>query len=388
MGVLRDVGGVVGLENEAQQVEDCCACCGGGAGCVGPGCFEQLAECADCITPFAESLGKAISCAASPCIWPIVYCFPADEDLGKQWDVSMEYAVCKAPCVCCFGLVCVQCTQIYIRYTVLDQDLSKYKCCQGIYDGPYCCAVCKPSLPFTFEAGTYGDAGNPLCLFLEACCCPFCAFEASREYQRNDRGLGYDPTETRVYKCLEFFGCIAECCVCCGCLTKCVGCCAGCCLGEQDFAESSDRLGNACTGIAYGIIKGMRWIIRIATACMSAQMAHEAKLPKTGGGAGGGVPGQMMGAPTQHQMGMASQGQKLKDNMGAATGPPVPAHVAKKFIKALREEYVGGREGAVGDCIDKLPGNQSSALEPYEEQVRASRDPSAAIQSLAQQWNI
>merc|ERR1712224_13486 len=119
-----------------------------------------------------------------------------------------------------------------VRRKVLDDDLSRYKCFQGLFDGPYCCATCKPGMPFTFTAGTYGDAGNPCCLCLEVCCCPFCAFHVSREVQRQDRGLGYDPTEIRVNNCLNFFQVIAELCCCAGCCLKCVGCCAGCCLGE------------------------------------------------------------------------------------------------------------------------------------------------------------
>eukprot|EP00440_Ansanella_granifera_P010084 gb/GFBE01010941.1/.p1 GENE.gb/GFBE01010941.1/~~gb/GFBE01010941.1/.p1 ORF type:complete len:380 (+),score=68.71 gb/GFBE01010941.1/:1-1140(+) len=374
-------------ENDLQGMFGCCCalCAGGGGGacadCGGGNCFSTAADCMDAIAPFAEALGKVISCAASPCLWPIVYCFPADEDLGKPWAVQMEYAPCKQPFVFCCNCCCIQLTQAYVRYTVLDQDVSKYKCCQGIYDGPYCCAVCSPSLPFTFKAGTYGDEGNACCLVMEACCCPFCAFEASREYQRADRGLGYDPTETRVYKCLEFFGCCAECLLCCGCCVQVVGCCAGCLLGEAEFQESSERLGNACQHIAYGIIKGMRWILRIATACMSAQMTHEAGLPKDNSG----IPGQMMGAPMQQEMGGG-----LKAGMQAAGGggAPVPRDVAKRFLQALRDEYVSGKFGAVGDVIDNLPAHQNSALAPHEDSVRESQNPSAAIQSLAKSWGM
>merc|ERR1712008_6483 len=36
--------------------------------------------------------------------------------------------------------------QWYVRRKVLNHDMSRYKCCQGIMDGPYCLAACSPSL--------------------------------------------------------------------------------------------------------------------------------------------------------------------------------------------------------------------------------------------------
>jgi len=302
---MKAVASILGVEEEYDLVAGVCCCCCEGEGCPCPCAgffFDAAAGCMDAITPCAECLGKAISMVASPCCWPIVYCFSAEGELGPPWAVQMEYAPCHAPVVCCCSLCCVNCTQGYVRYIVLDKDMSKYKCFQGIFDGPYCLAHCSPSLPCTFTAGSYGDEGNPCCLCLEVFCCPFCAFDASREYQREDRGLGYDPTEIRVNNCLEFFGCCAECCLCCGCAIQCCGCLAGCCLGEEDFAESSERLGNACHDVAYGIIKGMRWIIRIATACMSAQMIHEASLSKQIN-VEAGQAATKFGAPAQHRMG-------------------------------------------------------------------------------------
>jgi len=299
--------------DEAMGCLNCCS----GAGCLSPDCFEKAANCMDCIAPFAELLGKIVGCFASPCAWPLVYCFQADGDLGRPWDVQMEYAPCKQPHVCCCSMCCVWCMQFEVRRMVLDKDMSKYKLFQGYYDGPYGCARWKPSLPFTLTAGTYGDAGSPLFLALEVCLCPFCAFDVSREYQREDRALGYDPTEIRVDKCLEFFRCIAELCLCCGFCVACVGCCAGCCLGEKDVEQSSYRLGGACLNIAQGIIRGMRWVIRIATACMSAQMCHEHKLPKPDV-----QKPRIMGAPEQQSMGL---NRFVQGPTGIPTPPPRPS---------------------------------------------------------------
>jgi len=293
------------MEQEVETLTgltSCCTCFSLGGACLGPDCFENTATCMDALSEYTELLGRVIGCLVGPWCFPIVYCFPTSDDLGgREWDVKMEYACLKQPHVCCCSLCCLPCTQFGVRYKVLDDDLSRYKCFQGRADGPYCLAVCKPELPFTFEAGTIGDAGNPLCLCLEVACCPLCAFNVSREVQRDDRGLGYDPTEIRVNNCLNFFGQIAQMCFCAGCCLKCAGCCAGCCLGEDDFAESSDRLGNACINVAHGIWRGMRWIILISTACMSAQMTHEAALPKPDGQQSGDVIGQAQ-PPQQVQM--------------------------------------------------------------------------------------
>mmetsp|Transcript_87957 Transcript_87957/g.188684 ORF Transcript_87957/g.188684 Transcript_87957/m.188684 type:complete len:279 (+) Transcript_87957:1-837(+) len=256
-----------------------------------------------CAEP-AEFLGKVVGCFASPIAFPLVYCFPAEGDLGPPWAVSMEEAMLKQPVVCCCSLCCANCVQFWVRRRVLNDDMSKYKCFQGLRDGPYCLATCKPELPFTFVAGTYGEQDCPsMCLCVEVTLCTFCAFQASREFQRNDRGLGVDPTEVRVYRCLDFFGQLAHCLCCVGCCLKCGGCCVECCLGQvegaQDFADSSQRLGNALLHIAHGIRRGMHWVIVIATGCMSAQMVHESYLPLPAGR--GGVDPHMYGMPPRQQ---------------------------------------------------------------------------------------
>jgi len=289
-GAFKDMARAAGLDEVVDGAEaaaagvggmtDCCATCSLGGMCIGPECFSNAAACMDLASPYAELLGKVVGCLSGPCVFPIVYCFDGTDESGrKPWDVSMEAAPMKHPCVCCMNLCCTPCVQYGVRYRVLGNDMTKYICCQGRSDGPYCCATCSSSLPFIFTAGSYGERDCPwLCLACEVTCCPFCAFHASREVQRDERGLGYDPTEIRVDKCLDFFGTIAHCLCCTGCCLKCVGCCAGCCLGQGDFDESSQRLGNACLHIAHGIYKGMRYVILIATSCMSAQMIHEASL--------------------------------------------------------------------------------------------------------------
>lgn len=308
MQAAKGAASMAGFGAEAEQaanalsgMTNCCGSCSLGGALVGPDCFGQAADCMDSISPIAELIGRIVGCLAGPWCFPIVYCFDAsDLPPGKPWDVSMEGAILKQPLVCCCSMCCLPLTQFGARYKVLDGDMSRYKCCQGYADGPYCCALCSPSLPFTWEAGSYGEADCPyVCLGLEVCCCTCLAFHASRELQRSERGLGYDPTEIRVDKCLSFFGTIAHCCCCAGCCLNIVGCCAGCCLGQDDFADSSQRLGNACINIGHGIYRGMRWIILISMSCMTSQMFHEAALPMSQKGAPPETCGQASPPPQQ-----------------------------------------------------------------------------------------
>jgi hypothetical protein len=129
--------------------------------------------------------------------------------------------------------------------------------------------------------------------------------------------------------------------------------------------------------MAFGIIRGMQWIIRIATACMSAQMCHEAGLPKTSHGG----QGQVMGAPMQQEMGAQ------KGALNSAS-PPVPKPIARKFLQALRAEYENRADGAVGEVLDSLPSHQSEVLASYEDQVRNSGNPSAEISNIYKSWGM
>lgn len=309
MDIARKIAREAGLDVDAVQQTAaastaCCSCIQGiqdGGGCLGLPFFLQAADAMDYFAEYSEYIGRLVGCFASPLAFPLVYCFPADGDLGgSPWNVSMEEAPFKQPAVCCCSFCCLNLTQYWVRQRVLDGDMSRYKCFQGLRDGPYCCATCIPSAPFTFKAGTYGEQDCPaVCLCAEVAFCPYCAFQASREVQRSERSLGIDPTEVRVSKCLELFGQIAHCLCCVGCCIKCGGCCVGCCLGQtegaQDFDASSQRLGNSLLQIANGIRRGMHWVIVIAVGCMSAQMVHESYSPLPAGKSASGP--QVYGAP-------------------------------------------------------------------------------------------
>jgi len=166
--------------------------------------------------------------------------------------------------------------------------MTKYKLWQGYHDGPQCCARTCPGAPITIEAGTYGEQDCPnlfLCLevgVLGGMCSACCAFDVSRRYQRDERGLKLDPTEARHHKCVGFFSNIMHSCRqmgMCLCISGClVGTCAPDSAGGQDFAHEAKRASNACCRIAHTIWKGIMWTRVIAIGCMTTQMIHEASV--------------------------------------------------------------------------------------------------------------
>lgn len=66
---------------------------------------------------------------------------------------------------------------------------------------------------------------------------------------------------------------------------------------------------------------------------------------------------------------------------------PLPAHLAQEFLAALRSEYVHGEEGGVGSFYQR-EGAESfeELLDPVEDRVRSSSNPSRVIEMLAEQW--
>ncbi|CAK0835353.1 unnamed protein product [Prorocentrum cordatum] len=307
MDAVRQAARAAGLGelvDQAEKAAGCCSTCQGCGGCVDSSFFATVADVTDNFSECGECIGRVAGCFASPLAFPLVYLCPAEGQAGGAlWAVSMEDAPLKQPLVCCFS-ACLPClVQFWVRRRVLDDDMSRYICFQGRRDGPYCLANCSPGLPFTFTAGTYGEKEYPmLCLCAEATLCTMCAFQVSREVQREDRGLGLDPTEIRVAECLAFFGSISQCLCCAGCCIKCSGCLVGCCLGQtegaQEFDDSAQRLGNSCHNVANSIHRGMHCVITIAVGCMSAQMVHESYLPVSRACPGA----RAVGAPQQERM--------------------------------------------------------------------------------------
>lgn len=262
----------------------------------GCGCDKGFGACAnvlEAVTPVVEQLASCIWIFASPLAFPLIFCFSPDPHTHETsgYEISMLQApCCKRPITCCLSTLCVPCSQWYVRRKVLGDDMTKYKLWQGYHDGPHCCARTCPSSPcITIKSGTYGEQDCPnLFLCLEVCCLggmysTCCAFDVSRRYQREERGLSLDPTEHRLAKCVGFFSQIMHSCFklgCCMCATSClVGVCAPDSGGAQEFAGEASRAARACCRIAHTIWKGILWTKVLGMGCMTAQMIAEAETP-------------------------------------------------------------------------------------------------------------
>jgi len=155
-----------------------------------------------------------------------------------------------APCVDgmnSFGWFCFQCmgcssccTQYALRRKVLDDDMTKYQCCQGYIN---CCC---------FKAGMCGEENCPdLCLCIESCLCNGFAVSASRMYIMDKYQLSSDPCDYRLIRinnCLQIIACI------CNILAA-----------IHDAFSLAAQIVDRIADLVYHIVSG----------CMTAQVAHE-----------------------------------------------------------------------------------------------------------------
>eukprot|EP00035_Acanthoeca_spectabilis_P021593 m.439054 g.439054 ORF g.439054 m.439054 type:complete len:504 (+) comp18327_c0_seq1:128-1639(+) len=271
-------------EGPCTLVKDFCTVCNESP-CGATNACICIANVLDVVSGPIERFADAIWILGSPLAFGCVFCFPNDNppydesQYPNQWDHFMVYAPCQHCCYCCTSYICMPCALFNLRKRLLDNDMSRYTCCQGFYDGPYCCAAFCPGQPFTLKAGTHGEKDNPnLCLCLETHCCLCCSFYASRHFMREERAYAMDPTEIRVERCVAFFHEIAHFCWCLGCCFWCGGCLLKCINpgdGADELGAASMRAGNACMRIARIIWNGIFHVQCISYACMIAQMNHE-----------------------------------------------------------------------------------------------------------------
>jgi hypothetical protein len=122
--------------------------------------------------------------------------------------------------------------------------------------------------------------------FLGGMCSACCAFDVSRRYLRDERGLNVDPTEARQDRCIDFFSNIMHACFqagfCC-CLTSCcLAICAPDSEGAQECSGEAGRASRSCCQIAQTLWQGILFTRVIGMGCMSAQMIHETETPWDG----------------------------------------------------------------------------------------------------------
>ena len=96
----------------------------------------------------------------------------------------------------------MRCWQYMLRKKVLENDMSKYVCCQGYIN---CCC---------FKAGACGEESCPdLCLCIESCLCNGFAVSASRMYVMDKYQLSSDPCDYRLIRinnCLQLIACVCN----------------------------------------------------------------------------------------------------------------------------------------------------------------------------------
>eukprot|EP00927_Polykrikos_kofoidii_P026520 TRINITY_DN23590_c0_g1_i1.p1 TRINITY_DN23590_c0_g1~~TRINITY_DN23590_c0_g1_i1.p1 ORF type:complete len:527 (-),score=74.28 TRINITY_DN23590_c0_g1_i1:357-1937(-) len=77
------------------------------------------------------------------------------------------------------------------------------------------------------------------------------------------------------------------------------------------------------------------------------------------------------------------------NSVGRVCLAPVDEPVARDFIQALRDEYLSGNNGAVGNFFDNLgEADLSEKLAPYEERVRDADDMEEAVQKIMTEWDM
>lgn len=119
----------------------------------------------------------------------------------NQFQISMMEGLYKNQPVCCLTYCCPPCSAYLVRYRVLNEDMSRYSCCQGYFDG-FCC----------IHAGSCGESKAPqCCLCLEACFCVGPSMSASRSFMMDQYNLRADACDNRLIRfsnCLAIFSCV------------------------------------------------------------------------------------------------------------------------------------------------------------------------------------
>ncbi|EGD75470.1 hypothetical protein PTSG_06544 [Salpingoeca rosetta] len=216
---------------------------------------------------------------------------PRKDLQDRQWETSMLKAGCNQPLGCCCAMFFPCCCAMYLRYKALNEDMSKYSCCQG-----FICPKCMNCVPLQ-------ESCPWLCLCLEVSICEACAISATRIYVQVERQIITDPCDNRIIRfnnCMQILSCI--------------------CNILAIFIDGLDALANLIDLIA-------DIVYCLTQACMQAQTYHELKLHPTsvdyeGAGQGGKYinqqpqgqpqqpyPGQQAAYPPQGQQGYPPQQQ-------------------------------------------------------------------------------
>ena len=113
---------------------------------------------------------------------------------------GMMGAPCANPLCFLGSLFCPQCSACLVRRQSLEEDMSRYSCCQGYYD-----CMC-------FKAGSLGESICPdVYNLLESWLCFSCSISATRMLVMDTRDIRPDPCDARLINfsnCLQMLSCI------------------------------------------------------------------------------------------------------------------------------------------------------------------------------------
>ena len=146
---------------------------------------------------------------------------------------------------CCCACIFPPCSAAYLRYTALDDDLSRYSCCQGYMDN-----AC-------FKSGKCGEKSCPgFCLCVEVSLCLGPSISSTRMMVMDQYEIRPDPCDNRIIRmtnCLLMFSCL------CDLLSICV----------KEFRHFSNVIHSIANCVAYSTI-----------GCMTSQVFREMAFRK------------------------------------------------------------------------------------------------------------
>lgn len=195
----------------------------------------------------------------------------------NQFKTGMKDAPCNDPLFCIFSCLCMPCSNCFLRYKAIDENMDNYICCQGHYD-------CN-----CFKAGSIGDQGNPCCLAIEGLCCSSCAVSATRMHLMDKYDLSSDPCDNQIIRFnnfMQMLACICEILACIepafrdladiiGCIADLVFIATASCMNAQGHYEITERAKTGDLAPVAGGLSGSGAVAGYAQAPKADTMAHQ-----------------------------------------------------------------------------------------------------------------
>jgi hypothetical protein len=115
-----------------------------------------------------------------------------------HWDVALCSTCLKVPKYWCLGCFCFPCFTCYQRGVILEDDWSKYQCCQNYVCG---CGDCLHKCT---------DPCPQCCACVESFCCPWCSLFTNRVFLQEKFMIA----NTKLEECIMLCLCVCSCIIC------------------------------------------------------------------------------------------------------------------------------------------------------------------------------